>query len=69
MLQIIRKVLSDPKDKTKISLLFGNVTEEDILLREYLDTISKSHPDQVKVYHMLSDAPKVCFSFRLINTR
>lgn len=55
MLQIIRKVLnhSDGRDKTKITLVFANQTEEDILLREELDDYVKKHPDQFKIYYLL----------------
>jgi cytochrome-b5 reductase len=55
MLQIIRKVLnhSEGRDKTKITLVFANQTEEDILLREELDNYVKAHPDQIKVHYLL----------------
>lgn len=39
MLQIIRAILKDPKDKTELWLLFANQTEEDILLRKELESI------------------------------
>jgi cytochrome-b5 reductase len=39
-----------------VNLLFGNVTEEDILLREELDEITQKH-DNIKVYHVLNNAP------------
>jgi len=51
MLQLIRQVTRDPKDETKLSLLFANQTEEDILLREELEEAVKSHPDQIKVWY------------------
>ena len=41
MLQVIRQILKDPKDKTEIWLLFANQTEEDILLRKELEAIPK----------------------------
>ncbi|KAI8372745.1 uncharacterized protein BYT42DRAFT_577860 [Radiomyces spectabilis] len=52
MLQIIRKVFEKSADsKTKITLLFANQTEEDILLKNELDTIAKEHPEQFKVVY------------------
>jgi cytochrome-b5 reductase len=45
-MQIIDKVLSDPSDKTKLSLVFGNLTEKDILLKDYFAKIEKEHPGQ-----------------------
>jgi cytochrome-b5 reductase len=41
MLQVIRAVLKDPKDETELWLMFGNQTEEDILLRHELERIPK----------------------------
>ncbi|KAG9323837.1 hypothetical protein KVV02_007847 [Mortierella alpina] len=55
MLQLIRSITKNPEDKTLVSLLFANVTEQDILLRAELDQLSKEHP-QFKVYHVLSRA-------------
>jgi cytochrome-b5 reductase len=55
MLQIIRRVFqqSEGRDKTKITLVFANQTEEDILLRDELDNYAKKHPDQIKVFYLL----------------
>jgi cytochrome-b5 reductase len=39
MLQVIRAILRDPEDTTELWLMFGNQTEEDILLRKELETI------------------------------
>eukprot|EP00040_Diaphanoeca_grandis_P032784 m.199465 g.199465 ORF g.199465 m.199465 type:complete len:295 (+) comp32735_c1_seq1:191-1075(+) len=41
MMQIIRHVLSDPNDKTQLSLVFANQTTNDILLRDELETFAK----------------------------
>lgn len=51
MLQLIRQITRDPKDETKLSLLFANQTEEDILLRDELEEAAKNHPDQVKIWY------------------
>lgn len=51
MLQLIRQITRDSKDETKLSLLFANQTEEDILLRDELEEAVKNHPDQVKVWY------------------
>ncbi|XP_074600290.1 NADH-cytochrome b5 reductase 3 [Brevipalpus obovatus] len=53
MLQIIRAILKNPDDKTKVWLLFANQKEEEILLRKELDEVAASHPDQVKVWYTL----------------
>ncbi|EGG07362.1 uncharacterized protein MELLADRAFT_85788 [Melampsora larici-populina 98AG31] len=44
MLQIIRACAKDPKDNTQISLIYANVNEEDILLKQELDEIHSKHP-------------------------
>eukprot|EP00798_Chlamydomonas_sp_ICE-L_P022036 gene22036-29099_t len=38
MLQIIDAVLSDPTDKTELSLMYANVSEEDIILKDFHST-------------------------------
>lgn len=56
MIQVIREVLSNPQDHTKIDLIFANVTEEDILLRDELDALQYLYPD-FKVYYTLDKPP------------
>lgn len=51
MLQLIRSIVKDPQDKTKVSLLYANQTEKDILLRDELDQIVKDHPERIKVWY------------------
>ncbi|OLY79584.1 NADH-cytochrome b5 reductase-like protein [Smittium mucronatum] len=58
MLQVISKIAENPEDKTKVSLLFANVTEDDILLRNKLDQLQKDHPDQIKISYTLDKPPK-----------
>lgn len=57
MLQVADRVLSDPEDKTKVTLIFANVTEKDIILKEKIDTMAASHPDQFKVFYVLDKPP------------
>eukprot|EP00997_Jenningsia_sp_PLL12_P004156 NODE_1825_length_1057_cov_207.468254_g1487_i0.p2 GENE.NODE_1825_length_1057_cov_207.468254_g1487_i0~~NODE_1825_length_1057_cov_207.468254_g1487_i0.p2 ORF type:complete len:281 (-),score=73.49 NODE_1825_length_1057_cov_207.468254_g1487_i0:156-998(-) len=45
MYQIIQEVTSNKNDKTKIDLIFGNLSPEDILLKPELDRLSKEHPN------------------------
>jgi len=56
MLQVIRKVLSDPTDKTQISLIFANLTEEDILLKKELDGLAREYKN-FRVYYTLDKPP------------
>ncbi|CAL0333620.1 unnamed protein product [Lupinus luteus] len=57
MFQLIRAILENPKDKTKLHLIYANVTVDDILLKEELDMFANKFPDQFKVYYVLSKPP------------
>jgi len=50
MLQVINEIASNPMDKTKVTLLFANLTPEDILLKERLDDIQKKNSN-IKVHY------------------
>lgn len=55
MLQVIRAILKDPKDKTELWLIFANQTEEDILLRKELEEIPK---DRFHLWYTLDRPPE-----------
>jgi len=57
MLQIIRHIVKNPQDKTRVTLIFGNVSIDDILLRDELDAIVADHPNFI-VYYTLDKAPE-----------
>jgi len=52
MLQIMRQVAKQKNDKTKISLIYANVTESDILLKSELDGYASSN-ENIKIYYSL----------------
>ncbi|KAI8870679.1 ferredoxin reductase-like protein [Ramicandelaber brevisporus] len=54
IIQVFRKILSDPTDSTKLSLIFANNTEEDIFLKEIIDAFVTAHPDRVKVHYKVA---------------
>lgn len=56
--QIMQKILSNQLDNTKISLIYANQTENDILLRDELDLFEINHPNQVKVWHTVERPPE-----------
>lgn len=58
MYQILTAILRNPADKTKILLLYANVSENDILLRAELEQMQEDHPDQFKIHYVLNDAPE-----------
>lgn len=49
MYQIIQHVLQTPNDITKLSLLFANVSTNDILLKRELDELAQQHRDRFRV--------------------
>jgi cytochrome-b5 reductase len=51
--QIVTHALADKSNKTKFKLLFSNVTEKDILLREELDGLKKKYPNTFDVVYLL----------------
>ncbi|EIM83228.1 ferredoxin reductase-like C-terminal NADP-linked domain-containing protein [Stereum hirsutum FP-91666 SS1] len=55
--QILTHALPDPANKTKFTLIFANLTEEDILLREEFDDLKKKYSDKFDVVYAL-DKPK-----------
>lgn len=59
MLQLIKRIFrEDSTDKNvKVSLIYANQTEQDILLKNELDQIAKEHPDRFKVVYALDKAP------------
>ncbi|KUJ19292.1 ferredoxin reductase-like protein [Mollisia scopiformis] len=59
MLQIIRAVIRGRPtgDKTQIDLIFANVNQEDILLKEDLDTLAKEDPG-FRVHYVLNNPPE-----------
>jgi len=57
MLQLIYKVLKNPVDATRISLLFANHSERDILLREELQALSVRHGGRLRLAFAVVEEP------------
>ena len=58
MYQVLTHALSDKSNKTKFTLLFSNVSEKDILLREEFDTLAKKYPETFKVVYYIDKGDK-----------
>lgn len=56
MLQVIHEITKNPNDKTEVTLVFGNLTSADILLKDRIDEIAKKHKN-VKVHYII-DKPE-----------
>ncbi|XP_026342003.1 NADH-cytochrome b5 reductase 2 isoform X3 [Ursus maritimus] len=57
MLQLIRHITKDPSDRTRMSLIFANQTEEDILVRKELEEVARTHPEQFDLWYTLDRPP------------
>lgn len=56
--QLICRIILSKDDKTEIRVIDGNRSEADILLRDDMDRLQESHPEQLKVTHVLSRPDK-----------
>ncbi|KAF5368459.1 hypothetical protein D9758_002399 [Tetrapyrgos nigripes] len=59
MYQVISAALKNPNDRTKLSLIYANVNEEDILMRKELEALRDAHPDRFSLYYVLNNPPSV----------
>ncbi|ORY80852.1 hypothetical protein BCR37DRAFT_410273 [Protomyces lactucae-debilis] len=57
MYQLIRAIMKNPEDKTKIVLVSCNITVEDILLKHEFEKLEQLHPDRFKAFYLLEKAP------------
>ena len=56
MYQLIQAITSDPMDRTKIRLIYANVSINDILLKKELDAYARETA-QFEVYYVFNEAP------------
>lgn len=57
ILQVIKAILRNPADKTKISLIFANLSVDDILLYKELKEMAAEHSGQLKIHFVLNNPP------------
>ncbi|GFY99779.1 FAD/NAD(P)-binding oxidoreductase [Actinidia rufa] len=57
MLQIIDAILRNPDDNTQVSLLYANVSPDDILLKHKLDVLAASYPN-LKIFYTVDNPSK-----------
>ncbi|GAA6013651.1 hypothetical protein JCM10207_004803 [Rhodosporidiobolus poonsookiae] len=55
--QVLQAIDANPNDKTKATLIFANVTEEDILLRKEFEDLQRRKPDQFRAVFVLDKPP------------
>lgn len=57
MLQVIEAILKNPDDNTKVSLIYANVSPDDILLKQKLDVLAATHPN-LKIFYTVDNPSK-----------
>ena len=57
MYQLCRAIFKNPSDRTKVTLVFGNVAEEDILLKREFEALENEYPQRFKAFYVLDKPP------------
>jgi len=57
MLQVLKEALKNPADETTFTLIFGNQTPADILLREELKTLEATSQGRLQVFFLVDKNP------------
>ena len=55
MYQLARAIFKNPDDRTKVTLVFGNVKEEDILLRKEFEELENTYPQRFRAFYILDE--------------
>ena len=58
MYQVMRRIFKDPEDKTEVTLVFGNITEDDILLKKELAELENTYPRRFHAVYTLDKPPE-----------
>ncbi|KAG8163533.1 hypothetical protein KVR01_006830 [Diaporthe batatas] len=58
MYQLCRAIFNNPNDKTKVTLVFGNVSEDDILLKKEFQELENTYPQRFRAFYLLDKPPK-----------
>ena len=58
MYQLCRAIFKNPNDKTKVTLVFANVTEEDILLKKEFEELENTYPQRFRAFYVLDQPPE-----------
>ena len=58
MYQLCRAIFKNPKDETKVTLVFGNVAEEDVLLKKEFEDLENKYPNRFRAFYLLDKPPE-----------
>lgn len=58
MWQTARAIFKNPEDKTKVTLVYGNLTESDILLKKEWEELENVYPQRFRAFYVLDTPPE-----------
>jgi cytochrome-b5 reductase len=58
MWQVANAIFKNPEDKTKVTLVFANVKEEDILLKKEFEHLENTYPQRFRAFYVLNNPPE-----------
>lgn len=58
MYQLCRAIFKNPEDKTKVTLVFGNVGQDDILLKKEFEELENTYPNRFRAFYVLNEPPE-----------
>ncbi|KAF4556068.1 Oxidoreductase NAD-binding domain-containing protein 1 [Elsinoe fawcettii] len=58
MWQLCRAIFKNPQDKTKVTLVYGSLSEDDIILKKELQDLENQYPDRFRAFYVLDNPPK-----------
>ena len=58
MYQLARAIFKNPADTTKVTLVFGNLTEADILLKHEFEDLENTYPNRFRAFYVLDRPPE-----------
>ena len=58
MYQLARAIFKNPSDKTKVTLVFANISEDDILLKQEFRDLENTYPQRFKAFYTLDKPPE-----------
>ncbi len=58
MYQLARAIFKNANDKTKVTLVFGNISEEDILLKREWEHLENTYPQRFRAFYVLDNPPE-----------
>jgi cytochrome-b5 reductase len=58
MWQTARAIFKNPEDKTKVTLVYGSISEEDILLKREFEHLENTYPQRFRAFYVLDNPPE-----------